>query len=498
MLPSGVIGLSVLIAVAGICAQSMTFLNHDVAWVLHSSRRLLNGGVFGQDVVAANPPLIWWITAIPAFVAQTLGASPITVFRLFALAVAAVSLIATERLMRNIDLLPRAMFVLFAAFLFTVGLGRDFGQREMFAVMLSLPYLAAAASRIDRTPPPFWPALAIGAAAGVGIGLKPYFIAVPVLVEALLLWKLRDWRTVVRPEALAAVATAIAYAIAILAFARPWLSDVVPDVSRAYWAFSYSISETLPAYGLSAGLAAMLALTLLVTQRRAITLVLGMAALGFLAAALIQAKAYSYHLYPVTACLLLALATAVPARGADRDKLIASIAAIALVAVEAGNVRSLIHRSAIGDYGSATAELVKMVRKHVPAGGRFLAISTHPHPSFPVANYADREIASQRNSRIYLPAVVRLRTGAAPANPELLSFTEAQAHKAMRHDMALKPDIVIIDQHPVRHAIGSLPFDFLAFYKEDPAFLEAWSAYEKLELPHAGFAVYRRREGAKQ
>ena len=165
--------------------------------------------------------------------------------------------------------------------------------------------------------------------------------------------------------------------------------------------------------------------------------------------------------------------------------------------IAAGDIRSLIHRSTIGDYGSATAGLVEMVRKHVPAGGRFLAISTHPHPSFPVANYADREIASQRNSRFYLPAVVRLRSGAAPANPELLRFAEAQAHKVMRHDMALKPDIVIIDQHPVRHAIGNLPFDFLAFYKEDPAFVEGWSAYEKLQLPHTGFAVYRRREGAK-
>lgn len=495
-LPRAIVMLGVVVALAGLAAQFATYLNHDVAWVLYSSKRLLGGGTFGQDIIAANPPLIWWISTIPSFLAQTFAISPVTAFRLCTFSVAAVSLIATERLMRDsMPVLPRAAFVLFCAFMFTAGAGRDFGQREMFAVMLTLPYLAAAASRMRHQAPDLLSALMIGAAAGIGIALKPYFIAVPLLVELVLIWKLRTWRTTIRPEAVGAVAVAIVYGVAIFMFARPWLSEVIFDVSKVYWAFSAPLSTSLPAYGSAAGLAALLALTLAITSRRTETIILAAAALGFLAAAMMQAKAYSYHIYPITTCLLLALATAIPGSGVQWRKHIAAIAIVALAATATGNIRALLHRSPTGDYGTATAGLIKLVRENVPAEGAFLAISTHPYPSFPVANYAQRELASARNSRLFMPAVIRLRASVAPADAALLSFAETKAHEAMRHDMALKPDLVLIDERPVRHAIGALPFDFIAFYKEDPAFARAWKAYEKIALPLEGFAAYRRRDG---
>lgn len=55
-----------LILCLGLAVQSSTFLNHDVAWVLYSSRWVFDGAVFGRDIVAANPPLIWWISLLPS------------------------------------------------------------------------------------------------------------------------------------------------------------------------------------------------------------------------------------------------------------------------------------------------------------------------------------------------------------------------------------------------------------------------------------------------
>jgi hypothetical protein len=204
-LPAWTVILAGLVAIAGLFAQSATYLNHDVAWVLYSSERLLVGGVFGKEIVAANPPLIWWISAVPAFLAKMFGLDPVTTFRLFAVAIAAASLIASERLMRrSVAMLPRGLFVLTGAFLFVAGTGRDFGQREVLAVMLALPYLTAAAGRVHGNVPALAPALLIGAAAGLGIALKPYFIAVPLLIEIILAVRLRTWRIAFRPEACAA------------------------------------------------------------------------------------------------------------------------------------------------------------------------------------------------------------------------------------------------------------------------------------------------------
>ena len=56
-----VIVVSTCVAV-GLFLQATTFLNHDIAWILYSTESLINGGVFGKDIIAANPPLIWYLS----------------------------------------------------------------------------------------------------------------------------------------------------------------------------------------------------------------------------------------------------------------------------------------------------------------------------------------------------------------------------------------------------------------------------------------------------
>ncbi|MDB4733189.1 hypothetical protein OAF42_01965 [Planctomicrobium sp.] len=50
------------ITVIGLLIQFSTYLNHDIAWVLYSTRWMMSGEIFGQDVIAANPPLIWYLS----------------------------------------------------------------------------------------------------------------------------------------------------------------------------------------------------------------------------------------------------------------------------------------------------------------------------------------------------------------------------------------------------------------------------------------------------
>jgi hypothetical protein len=50
-------------------------LNHDVAWIWEGANRLLHGAHFGRDVDDVNPPLAWWLTAIPVLLQYGTGLS---------------------------------------------------------------------------------------------------------------------------------------------------------------------------------------------------------------------------------------------------------------------------------------------------------------------------------------------------------------------------------------------------------------------------------------
>ena len=167
----------------GALVQGLTYLNHDVAWVLDSSVRLLRGGTFGEDVVAANPPLIWWLSAAVAGVADFLGTDAIATFRGTVLLLAAVALVAVDRgLSGHFERPARSALLVLLALLLTILVHRDFGQREHLAIMLCLPWLTLATARAEGgTWRPRHAALA-GVAAGIGIAFKPHFLAVPALI----------------------------------------------------------------------------------------------------------------------------------------------------------------------------------------------------------------------------------------------------------------------------------------------------------------------------
>jgi hypothetical protein len=485
------------IGLFGIALQSQTYLNHDVAWVLYSSQWLLEGKQFGQDIIESNPPFAWWVSEIPQTLADATGISSILAFRAFMALTIFASLAASDAVLRagGTKTTARLIFLSAGAYVFTVGVHRDFGQREFLTVLLILPYLFAAALRMRGQGIAASAAVAIGLAAGFGIAFKPYFLLVPALVEIALVWRLRSLRTIWRPEALGALASAALCLIGLLLFARPWLTDVLPDISMAYWAFDAPITAVILHFSVTFGL---LVLAIYFVGRvgwpeEAGNLLL--AAVGFAVAAIVQSKGYSYHIYPVEACMLLALALCAPLMFAARSAGIA-IFCVALGLSVGNSLGSLYVRSAYGRIGGKIGEVVAFVKANVPQGGSFLAISTHPYPGFPTAIYADRRWASQRNSRIFLPAVVRLRTEASSPDPSLLAFVEKKARGATLRDIERKPDIVLVDIGKIRHAIGRIRFDFLGFYLEDPEFRNLWSDYERMPDAPKGYAAYRRIRGA--
>lgn len=481
----------------GLLAQSETYLNHDVGWVLYSTKQMLNGAVFGKDIIEPNPPLIWWVSSIPVAISDALGTSVIGTFRAFVLLLTCLSLFIADRFIVALggSQLRRVMFLVTGAYLFTVAVNRDFGQREHLAALLVLPYIFAIAHRMDGRVLPVLGAIAIGTVAGVGLAFKPYFVFVPLLLEVALIIRIRSLRSLVRPEALGGGIAIALYAIALMSFAKPWLFDALPDIWRVYWAFDQ------PLTGLWVSLAMKFAPPLLATfvilrnNPSAQSLALFLSAVGFFFAAAIQGKYYQYHLYPAFALLVLSSAIGLPGVPAKWRIPAAGIFVAVLIQNLNESTMSLLARSDYGAFGRNISSVVAFVDENSERGGSFLAVSTHPYPGFPTALYANRRWSSASNSQFYLPAVVRLRASGASANTELIAFAERKAREGIQRDLANGPDVVLFDQQRNRHAIGQSKFNFLEFYLEDPEFRATWRAYKRVDPAPQGFAAYVRRGG---
>lgn len=480
--------LPVALGVVGVIAQSFTYLNHDVAWVLWSSGRLLDGGVFGRDIVAANPPLIWWVSALPMAISRLTGMTAVTAFNLFMMAMLTLSLMSSDRLLRGAySSGMRMAFLGIAAILLSLGAGRDFGQREHMTVILVLPYLLLVLARVRNENYSASFATLIGMAAAIGFAFKPHLMAVPLLAEGFLLTQIGLRRTLWRPEVAAAAATVVLYVAAVLVFARPYLFEALPDIAQVYWAFNKPDALSFASRTVIAGPVLIVALLMLPVKRWPVDASLFViAAAGFMVAAILQWKAYSYHLYPVFAFSILAIMLMAFTGGVARTVALMVIAFYAVLPV-----RSLLDRLPSGPTGADRVAIVDFVNANTPQNGRFLAMSTHPFPGFPTALHTHATWASASNSRIFLPAVVKLSTEAQGAGTaEALRFAATKEHAAMLRDMTPPPDLVIVDTAPYRHAIYDTAFDFLAFYREDPAFDALWSNYREVDGAPPGYRAY--------
>ena len=356
------IALPLIVGLVGVFLQSQTFLNHDVAWVLYSSQWLLEGKQFGRDIIVANPPFVWWLSAIPQAISDAIGVSSIVTFRIFVALMILVSLFTSNAILRDIGTTKasRFLFLVVGAYVFTIGVHRDFGQREFLTVLLILPYLLAAALRMRGENVAVAAAVAIGLAAGFGIAFKPYFIAVPLLVEGALIVRRRSLRTIWRLEALAAVASAGLCLIGLLLFARPWLTEALPDIARVYWAFDAPITAVVLHF---AGTLGLLALSIYFVWRTGwpeASAILLLAAVGFAISAILQAKGYSYHIYPTTACMLLALALCAPGMVRMRSLGLA-VFCVAFASNLATSVVELYVRSAHGSLGQEPAKSSRLL-----------------------------------------------------------------------------------------------------------------------------------------
>ncbi|WP_439814364.1 hypothetical protein [Zavarzinia sp. CC-PAN008] len=291
--------LAVLVVLKGLHG-----VNGDAAMFLVMAQRLADGGRLYVDVVEFNPPPVYWLAEAVVHLSRALGLPASTVFDgvVATLALGSAALVAWLQPARP----GLALLVLVLLGPLAV---RHFGQREHLLMIAILPLLVLClpGARAGRAP-----ALALGVLAGLGVALKPYFLLLPLLLgmEAALRGAWR--RTDLRWAACGLAGTVAAVAASVPLFYPEYLATIVPFALAVYVA-DWGRPLWLALRPWLAGLVLLQALAALPLGRhgpaRAALGPLLAVALGAALSAILQARGFDYHLYPLAvAGVLLGLA----------------------------------------------------------------------------------------------------------------------------------------------------------------------------------------------
>ncbi|WP_158287576.1 hypothetical protein [Falsiroseomonas bella] len=467
-------------------------LNHDVAAILNFAERWVAGERLYRDLIDVNPPLIFVLTAIPAWIAHWTPLDGVQALLLCVLACCFAAWRMTARLRRDraegaveravLDaLVPLA--ILLPAY--------DVGQREHLMALFAIPYAFLAARRIEGPPVSRPLAWAVSLPAAVGFALKPHFLVVPLLVEGLVLLRRGPAAALRDPLPWGMAAVWLLYLASLPLLFPAYLDFVVPLVMGFYLANGgvglIDVLLTAP-FAPAALMLAALAPFAIRPAAGATAQALLAVGLGGTIAAWVQHKGWSYHIVPMAMAGAL-LAGLLAARWMDRALPPARAASVApgfalavAVAVALLHIRGESPWRQIWYFDLRDGQIATTLRREV-AGERLLVLSPDIYPVYPALNYA-RARSTLRTMNLWL------LVGAYPDCPEgapryretwEMSRPEFLVYRTVAEDFARAPPAgVLVAKNSGIPRCGAEDFDPIAYFSRHPAFAETWRRYTRV------------------
>jgi hypothetical protein len=294
--------------------QSHLLINHDVAWLLEASKRLLGGGNYSHDFFENNPPMILYLYLPPVLFSKFLSINLILTFRVYMLLLAGLSLYFCDLFCKKIfheqDNLIKNSFEITLAVIFLVTPLYEFGQREHILLMFTMPYFLAIVCQLQEYPIKKSQAAIVGVMAGFGFALKPYFLLPFIFIELYYMFCKKNLFSWQRTECLVVVGILALYPIVVFIFNRDYYTVIVPYAwhwcylaARYPWKFILIQAPIL--------FCAFIILFYLMQHNtnpyKKLGHVLIIALIGFLTSYIAQHLYYEYHLLPAYSVALLIL-----------------------------------------------------------------------------------------------------------------------------------------------------------------------------------------------
>jgi len=490
--------LAAALVILAVVPQFLSRTIPDTAWLLYTSGRVLDGATLYRDLVDVNPPLIVWLNFPAVLAARALGISEVLAYRLMVLAIALGSVAASAWLLRRLVLpdqpeLRRYVLLLLVFALVTLA-RKDYGEREHLMLALAMPYLLLTVARAEGHRPPGGAAAAIGLAAGIGIGLKPYFVLLWLGMEICLLLLARPRRPRLRVESAMVVLVGAAYLVAVSRWAPEYFT-VVRTMAGPYYTF---LSNSLPVTallgdGAALPLAALLGYAALrrSASRPVLWAVLAAAVAAFYLSAVLQHKGWRYHYYPAmaTAMMLFGImavdhrrpAVSLAARVYAPIAMAVTVAVPVLTAV-ACIMQSLDPHNPRYDADPDVGRLIPLVREQADGGGA-MVLSWSMASTFPLMTYSGVETVSRFNHLWILGAVYRdeLRSEAPLRYRDRAAMGQLERYlnDAVVEDLERgRPSLLLVLRPaPDSREWGLRRLDFLEYFGRDPRFAGLFKRY---------------------
>lgn len=415
-------------------------MNHDVAGVLHFADRLVGGERLYEDMVDVNPPLAFLLSVPPAWAARVSGLPVAASFGAYVSLLLATSLWACWRALAAHTQPWAATFTVAAAVALGPGAAGMIGQREHLMLLMVLPWACLLPARLAGRSGGTHEA-ALGAAAALGMCLKPPFLLIGATVEGFALARL-GWRAWIRrPGPWAVAATGLAYAAVVVLAFPAYLDRVVPWLLGPYQSLGHlGPLEVLADPRLLVALAAAGVASVCWRRLPDLGRILVPMAAAAAASAALQGKGWPYHLLPAATFAGLALATLLAASPRP-GRAIAGVVAVLLACLPLHERGGWLPRES----GDAVAQIERFLATE---RGRVLVVSPMLSPLFPGLLESDATDLT--------PAMTAWQVQAAQACPGSPEPTDEDRESAdwfrdrLKAALVSGVDLILVDPVPLR------------------------------------------------
>lgn len=434
---------------------------------------------------------------IPNIIANATQISVSTVFRIIIYALIILSVLQCNQILKSIPkLYNNKLIILILVFIFTLLPGRDFGQREHIFLLLVMPYIFSIVRRSFGEGVYNLQSAIIGISAGIGFSLKPYFLLLPLFLEAYLFYKNRRLYLYKHMESIIIIIIFTIYVVSIFIFNRDYITRTVPYIICVYGAYNDNIIN------LSLKLTSIIIVFIIYWLAKDDTrfamfgnlLLLTVICMAIIY--LVQGKGWSYHLYPFNAisllliiycCSIIILRNKFMSLNIIRKTLYYFVILFIIIAVS----KSLKwHIEIYKQYKSEEKSLVEyniiqFIEKQAIGFNNIYFFSTSVNPAFPVVNYSGVGWSSRFNTLWMLPAILsnkEVHGGLAnETTNKKLSEIESYLFESVLADLeAQPPSLIFVDNSRYKQALGNQKFDFMEYFMKNPVFKEFMSHYKEL------------------
>lgn len=460
--------------------QTFIYLHGDVSYLTYASGLMSQGGQYGIDFFETNPPMILYYYLIPYQLSHLWGVNESLLVRLMVVFFIIYSALMSYFLLKRVIVNERTLLVfMFFVLLILYFVPADhFAQREHLFLILFLPYLFASACFVsDKKINPIL-ACCIGLLAGLGLAIKPYFLAPLVAIELYMIVKTKRLFGWCRVESLMVLFVLVGYLSFVIVLHPTYLSILFPLVKAYYFAgikepWWYLLSKLITIFCLSTLIAYYCLCK--TSQYKSFYILLLFAIIGGMITYVATGTSWFSHTIPAEGftCLFFALVFAeIFTDVTFKHAMIVVLIAISVLIVplynSIGNLIFFAHEKSHSDYATLIAYLSKKEGEHSVVC--FSPITTKD--CFPLAAETKSTYASR------YPFYWWLRGMAKHDHDDALGLFLVKVAADDLND--LKPRWVIINQLAATYAMGD-GFDTIAYLSRFSSFQLAIAPYHHLK-----------------